>query len=90
MARFRRDGPGGCENRPPGYNGRSRPSPLLVEAQWFPEVGLGLRLWEGSFEGRPGTWLRWCGRDGQVIPTGAERAERLAAQLRALGIEAAA
>jgi hypothetical protein len=46
-------------------------------------------------------WLRWCDREGTLILTGAERAEqerqlaeqerlraeRLSAQLRALGIE---
>ncbi len=50
------------------------------------DLGLGLTLWEGTYEGHHDTWLRWCDVDGQVIPTGAERAERLAAQLRALGI----
>jgi hypothetical protein len=72
-----------------------------VEPRWFPEVGLGLILWEGTFEGQHYAWLRWCDREGRVIPTGAERAdeerrraeetaeslERLAAQLRALGVE---
>jgi Uma2 family endonuclease len=65
-----------------------------VEPNWLPEVGLGLTLWEGIFEGHRETWLRWCDRDGRVIPTGAERAEavteklrRLEAQLRALGHE---
>lgn len=38
-------------------------------------VGLGLTLWEGEFEEQLGTWLRWCDRDGQVIPTGSERAD---------------
>ena len=65
-----------------------------LEANWFPEVGLGLVLWTGTFEAQQQTWLRWCDKDGRVIPTGAERAERLAAraerlaaQLRALGVE---
>jgi Uma2 family endonuclease len=67
---------------------------------WLPMVGLGLILWQGVYEGLLQTWLRWCDRDGVVIPTGAERAEqehqraeqehqraeRLVAQLRALGI----
>jgi Uma2 family endonuclease len=36
-------------------------------------IGLGLTLWEGQFEGEvTRLWLRWCDRDGQVIPTGAE------------------
>lgn len=87
----------------------------LMDSGWLPHVGLGLKLWQGTFEGQPETWLRWCDRDGNVIPTGAERAEeerrradeehrradeerrraedtiaradRLAAQLRALGVE---
>ena len=58
-----------------------------LEGNWFPEVGLGATLWTGAFEGQQQTWLRWCDKDGRVIPTGAERAERLAAQLRALGVE---
>lgn len=46
---------------------------------WLEQVGLGLTLWEGEFEGRQDTWLRWCYRDGIVLPTGDERAaqERL-------------
>jgi Uma2 family endonuclease len=103
---------------------------------WFDEVGLGLKAWQGAFEGKKEEWLRWCNREEEVIPTGAEakdiekayaqgerqradleknradeakqradaarqradqekhradqekqRAERLAAQLRSLGIE---
>jgi Uma2 family endonuclease len=42
---------------------------------WLPTVGLGVRLWDGTFEGRHDTWLRWCDQQGVVIPTGAERAE---------------
>ena len=43
---------------------------------WLEEVGLGLTLWSGEFEEAvTRTWLRWCNRDGQVIPTGAEQAE---------------
>jgi Uma2 family endonuclease len=41
---------------------------------WLPMVGLGLILWQGVYEGLLQTWLRWCDRDGVVIPTGAERA----------------
>jgi Uma2 family endonuclease len=61
---------------------------------WFEEVGLGLTVWHGIFEGKDADWLRWCDKRGAVIPTGQQRAEqekqradRLAAQLRALGIE---
>jgi Uma2 family endonuclease len=72
-----------------------------IAETWLEKVGLGLTLWQGEFEGVSETWLRWCNRDNQVIPTGKERAEterqraetaeeraeRLAAQLRALGID---
>jgi Putative restriction endonuclease len=41
---------------------------------WFEHVGLGLAEWEGAFEGLPRRWLRWCARDGKILPTGEERA----------------
>ncbi len=69
---------------------------------WLAGVGLGLTLWEGQFEEEvTRLWLRWCDRDGKVIPTGAEgqemerqgremerqRADLLAERLRAMGID---
>ena len=62
---------------------------------------LGLTLWEGQFEGKHDTWLRWTDEHGVLIPTGKERAEhaehraehaeqraeRLAALLRQAGID---
>lgn len=53
---------------------------------WLETVGLGLTLWDGVFETQPGIWLRWCNQEGKIIPTGAERAERLAERLRAMGV----
>ena len=65
-----------------------------VDRPWFESVGLGLVEWEGTFEGVSARWLRWCTRDGRVVPTGVERAgtaearaERLATRLRELGID---
>jgi Uma2 family endonuclease len=40
----------------------------------WPTVGLGLRLWPGTFEGHEDIWLRWCDANGAIIPTGEERA----------------
>ncbi len=79
------------------HHGRFEP----LETAWFPEVGLGLTLWEGAYEDSRAIWLRWCDKDGRLLPTGKERADeqqrraeeairkqqRLEAQLRALGIE---
>ncbi len=102
---------------------------VLKQEQQLEEVGLGLTLWDGVFEGLHERWLRWCDLEGRLFPTGEEgrtqerqqaeqerqraeqerqraeqerqraeqaeaealqerqRAERLAAQLRAMGIE---
>jgi Uma2 family endonuclease len=72
-----------------------------ISDPWLESVGLGLRLWEGTYEGKTTVWLRWCDSEGRVIPTGAERAEgerqraeraehraaQLAERLRSLGID---
>jgi Uma2 family endonuclease len=47
-----------------------------LEACWFAGVGLGLTLWYGVYEQIEAEWLRWCDHAGEVIPTGAERAEQ--------------
>ncbi|MBW4675018.1 MAG: Uma2 family endonuclease [Desmonostoc geniculatum HA4340-LM1] len=46
------------------------------EETWLEQVGLGVTLWEGEFEGRQDNWLRWCYQDGTVLPTGDERASQ--------------
>lgn len=43
---------------------------------WLEQVGLGVTLWEGEFEGRQDVWLRWCYQNGSVLATGDERAEQ--------------
>ncbi|MEM6597149.1 MAG: Uma2 family endonuclease [Cyanobacteria bacterium P01_C01_bin.69] len=72
------------------------------QAAQLDTIGVGLTLWEGQYEEKvTRQWLRWCDRQGQVLPTGAEgkaierqraddeqkRADRLAAKLRELGVE---
>ncbi|PHM09345.1 Uma2 family endonuclease [Nostoc sp. 'Peltigera malacea cyanobiont' DB3992] len=68
---------------------------------WLEQVGLGVTLWEGEFEGRQDHWLRWCYQDGNVLLTGDERASQseqrasqaeqrtqlLADRLRAMGVD---
>jgi Uma2 family endonuclease len=51
----------------------------------LPELGLSLTLWHGVFEGREDTWARWCDAEGQLIPTGEERA--ILAEARVLSAE---
>jgi hypothetical protein len=49
---------------------------LPLDRAWVEKVGLGLTVWEGTFEGQTGCWLRWCDAKGNLIPTGRERAEQ--------------
>jgi hypothetical protein len=46
-----------------------------LREHWFSDAQIGLTLWEGPYEGRRATWLRWCDSQGQVIPTAGERIE---------------
>lgn len=57
-------------------------------------LNLFLAVWQGTKGNRTGYWLRWWDENGQMLPWGVEsveqerqRAEALAAQLRAAGIE---
>ena len=66
----------------------------LLDDYWMEQIELRLTLWEGTFEGKQFTWLRWCDRNGNLLLTGDERAEheyqraeRLTELLRARGIE---
>ncbi len=64
----------------PNERGRFRITPLDVE----------LGVWRGSFGGYEAPWLRWWDAQGNLLLTGAERAERsdrFAAKLRELGID---
>ena len=42
----------------------------------LPGIGLGLRLWRGGFDNLHATWLRWLDASGELVLTGAERADR--------------
>ncbi|MFN6483855.1 MULTISPECIES: Uma2 family endonuclease [unclassified Nostoc] len=63
---------------------------LSTPRVWMPGLGLGLGLWQGSYQGIERLWLRWYDAFGNWLPTPLEResqrANRLAAQLRELGV----
>lgn len=42
---------------------------IQTEDTWLEKLGLGIRLWEGTFESRKETWLRWHDEKGELIPT---------------------
>jgi len=46
-----------------------------------PRTGLSLGVWRGVFQGYEDTWLRWHTAEGELLETGEERAEQLAARL---------
>ena len=65
---------------------------------WLPDAELFIGLWQGTYQGVERLWLRWYDKDGNCLPTllereinranaEAQRAERLAAKLRELGID---
>lgn len=67
---------------------------VAMKKHYFPNVGLGVVEWTGSHENFETTWLRWCTKDGELIPSpteraddAAKRAERYAAVLRSMGID---
>ena len=43
---------------------------------WFEDLGLGLGLWQGRFQGATGIWLRWYNASGDWISTLAELAKQ--------------
>jgi Uma2 family endonuclease len=53
------------------------------------DTGLSLTIWEGEYEGTACPWLRWMLPDGRLVLTGKERADKMAAKLRELGIDPA-
>jgi hypothetical protein len=80
-------------------DGRQRYCEIVLPdgKMWIPDLKIGLGLWYGSYYGVERKWLRWYDRDGNWILTPAEsekqradkekeRADNLAAKLKALGI----
>ncbi|MEH1812233.1 MAG: Uma2 family endonuclease [Nostoc sp.] len=63
---------------------------LSTPRVWMPGLELGLGLWQGSYQGIERLWLRWYDASGNWLLTPLEResqrANRLAAQLRELGV----
>ncbi|MEB3162476.1 MAG: Uma2 family endonuclease [Prochlorothrix sp.] len=46
---------------------------VLVQGRyWLEELGLGLGVWEGEYQGIQGRWLRWYDQAGHWIPLRAE------------------
>jgi Uma2 family endonuclease len=74
---------------------------LPEQKLWLEEIGLGLGVWQGQYVGVQGKWLRWYDPAGEWVPTPMEqlrqekqraeqeraKADRLAAQLREMGVD---
>lgn len=41
----------------------------VLNPSWLDGLGLGLTLWEGTYEGLQGTYLRWCDEERELLPT---------------------
>ena len=73
---------------------RYRELELTEPRLWMEDIGLGIGLWQGSYQGIERQWLRWYDANENWIPIPEEQTEqerqrvkRLAEQLRALGVE---
>ncbi len=55
---------------------RYREITQLESGLWFDEIQLRLGVWQGSYQGVEGKWLRWCDGTGDWIATPAEQAEQ--------------
>jgi hypothetical protein len=42
---------------------------------WFPDLGLGLALWQGEYRSIESEWIRFVRADGTKLATGVERAD---------------
>jgi hypothetical protein len=71
-----------------GTNGRYQMESATDHGRfWIPEMELFLGAWTGERENREGYWLRWWDEQENLLLWGTEKVARLAAQLRAAGIE---
>ncbi len=67
----------------------------LANPGYIPELGLGVTIWDGNYQGCPGKYLRFVDQAGQLLLTGQEQAEQHqrmaeAAQARAEAAQARA
>jgi len=51
-----------------------------ASAHWMPEIGLGLTLWQGTFQEMDDEWLRFVDKDGELIPTAKEAGVKASAR----------
>jgi Uma2 family endonuclease len=56
--------------------GRYNAIELSAPRFWFEELGLGLGVWQGVYQGIEGQWLRWYDVRDRWIPTAVEGAEQ--------------
>ncbi|MBW4490226.1 MAG: Uma2 family endonuclease [Trichocoleus desertorum ATA4-8-CV12] len=54
---------------------------------WMPTLNIGIGIWQGEYSGIQRQWLRWYDAQNRWISTDAERADRLAARLQAMGLD---
>ncbi len=50
--------------------------PIANQQIWFPELDLGVGVWQGHYQAIEGLWLRWYDAAGNWIPTPSEKAEQ--------------
>ncbi|MFB2974603.1 Uma2 family endonuclease [Aerosakkonema sp. BLCC-F183] len=70
------------------FNGRYQLIPINDRGHYPIEpLGVEIGIWQGQYQNVEFPWLRWWDAQGNLLLTAEERADRLAAQLRSLGVE---
>jgi Uma2 family endonuclease len=68
--------------------GRYRALEATTEGRYLIEpIGLELGVWQGEYQDISAAWLRAWDRDGKMIASLEEKADKLAARLRELGVD---
>jgi len=73
--------------------GRYEAIALTDSRFWLDQVGLGLGLWQGTYQGASGLWLRWYDKSEWLLTlaekaeTERQRADRLSGYLRSQGLD---
>jgi Uma2 family endonuclease len=62
----------------------------LAEKFFVDSIGLGLEIWEGSYENWDHFWLRWVDSEGVLLATGLEQKQQLSKEIETQSLRAEA
>ena len=48
----------------------------MLDASWLPSALVGLKVWDGIYEDYEAKWIRWCDKEGELLPLQREISEK--------------